>query len=155
MDLVMSNNKFLQGQYLVIQTYPVTRNLRCVFTGFSYNGARDKLDLENLAHDYTSFGLRIVCDHKLYFVKSDGSKGKLSKQQNWQIDSRYLKSDHDKNSEGEILICNCSYPYYAPLVIRSSISEDKAGSQPLTCLVEDNNRVIHNCPNCGKVLLDF
>lgn len=51
-------NSYQEGEYLVIKTYPKEKHLCCVYRSFNYNQARDKKDLENLAHDYSSFGLR-------------------------------------------------------------------------------------------------
>lgn len=138
---------------MVIRTYPRDKGLRCVFKSFNYRKACDRMHLENLGSDFYAFALRMFFCGKLYKVEADGTRGAISRQQNWQIHSDYLEAHYDLNSEGELLICNCSYPYYSALIVYSSLADNRAASQPLTCLVNDNGREIIVCPNCGSRLL--
>ncbi|WP_414623882.1 hypothetical protein [Calothrix sp. CCY 0018] len=149
------HNPYQEGEYLVIKTYPREKYLRCVHRSFDYHTARNKRDLENLAHDYSSFGLRIFHQGKLYQVIDNGKPGKISKQQDWKIHPDYRDAHYDQNAEGEIIVCDCSYPYFSALVSYSSLRDDPiVESQPVTCLVDDNGRETDNCPNCGSQLVD-
>ncbi len=105
-------NPYYENEYLIIQTYPREISLRVVNRFFDYKQAKNWCDLENFAHDYTSFGLRVFHQGKLYLVRSDGTPGEISNQQDWKIDPRYLNAHYDQNYEGEIIVCNCSYPYF-------------------------------------------
>ncbi|NJO65951.1 MAG: hypothetical protein HC836_50135 [Richelia sp. RM2_1_2] len=149
------HNPYQEGEYLVIKTYPREKRLCCVHRSFDYFVARNQTDLENLAHDYSVFGLRVFHQGKLYQVIDNGKPEKISRQQDWKIDHSYLEAHYDQNAEGEIIICGCSYPYFSALVSYSSLHNDPiAESQPVTCLVDDNGREIDNCPNCGSQLVD-
>lgn len=67
----------------------------------------------------------------------------------------YLEAHYDRYAEGEIIVCDCSYPYFSALVSYSSLRNDPISeSQPITCLIEDNDREIDNCPNCDSRLVD-
>jgi hypothetical protein len=143
-------NPYQEGEYLVIQTLPRQMRLRAIFRGFDYQKISTKCELENFSHDYSSFGLRIFHQGKLYRVLSDGTPGEVSKQQNWQIHPTYLEAYYDQNSDGEIILCNCSYPYFNCILDDNSDDEP----QPITCLIEDFGEIINNCPNCGVQLVE-
>ncbi|MEA5595673.1 hypothetical protein [Rivularia sp. UHCC 0363] len=156
-SVVQQHNPYQEGEYLVIKTYPREKRLCCVHRSFDYSIARNKRDLENLAHDYSSFGLRVFHQGKLYQVINSGEPGIISKQQDWKIHPDYEDAHYDQNAEGEIIVCDCSYPYFSALVSYSSLcNEPIAESQPLTCLVDDEGREIDNCPNCGgRLIIDY
>ncbi|NJO62401.1 MAG: hypothetical protein HC836_30500 [Richelia sp. RM2_1_2] len=146
---------YQQGEYLVICTYPRGKSLRCEYRSFDYHTARSKRDLENLAHDYSSFGLRIFHQGKLYHVTDSGKPGKISKQQDWKIHPDYKAAHYDRNTDGEIEICECSYPYFWALVLYLNLDNEASEKwQPVTCLVDDSDREIDNCPNCGSRLIE-
>ncbi|NJN13184.1 MAG: hypothetical protein HC815_36800 [Richelia sp. RM1_1_1] len=159
------HNPYQEGEYLVIKTYPREKHLCCVHRSFDYSIARNKTDLENLAHDYSSFGLRVLHQGKLYHVINSGKPGKISRQQDWKIDHSYLKAHYDQNTDSEIIVCDCSYPYFSDVVSYSSLRDSEAllqadrpspESQPVTCLVDDEGREIDNCPNCGgRLIIDY
>lgn len=145
----ITDENYFEGEYLVTKSYPLGRTLVCIFRSFDLGKARDKVSIENMANDRQVFTLRIYSQSQLYEVEADGSKGTVSLQQDWKIEQSYLQSHYNRESDGKILVCECSFPYYAPVVIESSHRDDRAGSPPLTCLVSDNGREIINCPNCG------
>lgn len=150
-------NPYQEGEYLIIKTYPRGMQLKVEKRSFDYDEAKRWCDLENLAHDYSSFGLRVFHQGKLYHVINSGKAGKISKQQDWKIHHSYLEAHYDQNLSGEIIVCGCSYPYFSALVSYSSLSNDPiAESQPVTCLVDDEGREIDNCPNCGgRLIIDY
>ncbi|MBE9037009.1 hypothetical protein [aff. Roholtiella sp. LEGE 12411] len=142
-------NCFEEGEYLVIQTYPSGKKLRVEHRSFDYRAAKNYCDLESMAHDYTSFDLRIVKDSKLWTVDFDGNPQSLSEQQDWKIAQKYFQLHKDKNVECEIVVCQCSYPYFSAL----EIGEYSSQLRLETCLVEDNSREIDQCPNCNCALI--
>ncbi len=124
---------YQDGEYLVIQTYPLCKIIRVVYHTYDYNDAEQKCELENLS-DYSAFTTRIYKDDKLWIPGNiSGTVYKLSEQQ---------FSDIDPNCRKNIWFCSCSYPY---------ISQ---GQEIMTCLQNDNNRSITNCPNCDEILVD-
>lgn len=125
----------------MIQTYP--RQLRLIVRArFSdFDSARSACELENLAHDYTSFALRVQKDGKLYHIDSSGLPSTLSLQQDWLVLPEYKNRHDDDSVEGEIIVCRCTYPYF--------VSDGF-----LTCLVDDSGREIDCCPNCDRTLDD-
>ncbi len=153
-DIADRFNPFYQGEYLVIQTAPREMKLRVEYRTYDYHKAKSRCELENFAHDYTSFGVRIFHQSKLWRVNDAGKTVELSKQQNWDIHPDYLALHYNRNSEGEIVFHECSYPYFSALVARrNKYGEFVDGTQPLTCEVEDSGREIGNCPNCGDLLV--
>ncbi|WP_193199681.1 hypothetical protein [Nostoc sp. MG11] len=142
-------NPFCEGEYLVIQTYPHDKKLVVKHRSFDYQEANSSCQFENLAHDYTSFSLRIFHDSRLWTVDSEGNPGSRSLQQDWKIAQEYKDADSDGNFESEIDICNCGYPYFSVL-----IDIDIYYWKSITCLVEDRGREIINCPNCNALIED-
>lgn len=138
-----------EGDYLVVQTYPENWRLIWAFKSNDYQRARDALSLENMASDEKVYGLRIYSDGLLYNADCDGERGSLSQQQNWQIHEAYLREHRNPENNGEIITCSCSYPHFTYLASESVTGHVWAESQPMTCLVNDNNRDIDHCPNCG------
>jgi hypothetical protein len=167
-SVAQNYNPYYENEYLIIQTYPREISLKVVNRSFDYQQAKSWCDLENFAHDYSSFALRIFHQNKLYWVNSDGTPREISKQQDWKIDLRYLNAHYDQNSEeeivvysdgdvicGEIAVCQCSYPYFSALVATTNRNnEPDEYWQPITCLVDDFGEIINNCPNCGTRLVD-
>lgn len=143
---------FAEGEYLVIQTYPRDKSLHYLLRTFNYQKACDRMLVENFGSDFAAFALRIASCGILYKVEANGTKGTISKEQDWKIEPSYLQANRDQDNEGQILVCNCSYPYYAPILIESSHHNDRTGCPPLTCLVGDHGRVIVDCPNCNDTL---
>lgn len=143
---------FLNGQYLVIKIFPRSLSLEVVFKGFDLQKARHKQFMEEMATDYSTFAIRMYFQGKLYKVNNDGTRGKLSLQQNWRIHHYYLHMHHKSSEDGGILTCRCSYPYFTFLVLESHLGNYRAGSQTMTCLGNDNGHDILNCPNCGSSL---
>lgn len=152
--IATKDNPFYENEYLIIQTYPPEKKLIVEHRSFDYQQVTSSCELENLAHDYTSFGLRIFHDGKLWNVDRQGLPQSISKQQDWKIAQEYQIASHDDNIDGEIIICDCSYPYFSSLACRTNNSgEGIEFWQPITCLVEDNGREVENCPNCNILLV--
>ncbi|NDJ26290.1 hypothetical protein GS682_32995 [Nostoc sp. B(2019)] len=147
-------NPFCEGEYLVIQTYPYEKNLRVSKRSFNYQTANSSCEIENLAHDCSSFGLRIFHDSKLWTVDFEGNPQSLSKQQNWKIAEKYFQSCCTNNVECEVNVCQCSYPYFSTLRVDISNTGEYGSHLRLeTCLVDDNSREIDHCPNCNCALI--
>jgi hypothetical protein len=138
-------NPYQEGEYLVIQSYPKSRRLIVEYRSFDYREVSSKCEMDNLGHDYTSFALRIFHQGKLWVTQS-GKPKTLSEQQDWKIASEYDIAHYDENSEGQLDLCACSYPYYS--AYRSTGTWEYW--QPITCLEEDNGREFSNCPNCDS-----
>jgi hypothetical protein len=154
-DIADRFNPFYQGEYLVIQTVPSRMKLHVEYHTHDYGKANSRCDIENFANDYTSFGVRIFHQGKLWRVNGNGEPVELSKQQNWQIHPDYLTAHRDRSSDGEIVVHECSYPYFSALVARrNKYGEFIDATQPLTCLQEDSGREINTCPNCRYLLVD-
>jgi hypothetical protein len=143
-------NSFHEREYLVIQTYPVGRSLRVEHRSFDYRAAKSSCELENMAHDYTSFGLRIFYNSKLWTVDFEGNPHSLSEQQDWKIAHKYFQLCKTENTEYKIVICQCSYPYFSALWS----GEYSSQLQLKTCLVDDHSREIDHCPNCDCALTE-
>jgi len=139
-------NPYYEGEYLTIQIYPREMSLRVVNRSFDYQEAKAFCDFENFSCDCATFSLRIFHQDKLYLTNSDGSLREISKQQDWQVKLDYFKLHHDQDFDGEIVVCNCSYPYFR------SYEEVTAG-QATTCLIDNDGEVINTCPNCGNQLV--
>lgn len=149
-------NPFYEREYLIIQTLPRVIKLRVEYRTHDYHKAKSRCDIENFSHDYTSFAERIFHQGKLWRVNGNGEPVELSKQQDWQIHLDYLTAHRDRNSDGEIVVHECSYPYFAALVARrNKYGEFVDATQPLTCLQEDKGREINTCPNCRYLLVDL
>ncbi|MCC5640277.1 hypothetical protein LC593_31480 [Nostoc sp. CHAB 5844] len=153
-EIVANFNPYQEGEYLVIQSYPYRKSLRVNKRSFDYDEARKYCELENLAHDDTSFALRVVHEKKLHLVDFSGCLCSLSLQQDWKIAPEYLAAGCNENTDGEILICSCSYPYFWSLATCTNIGEVVEYWQPITCLIDDHGREIDSCPNCHIPLLD-
>jgi hypothetical protein len=148
-------NPFYEDEYLVIQTYPREKSLRVSKRYFSYRDAKQYCELENMAHDYTSFGVRIIHNQKLWNLDFCGHPSQISKQQDWKIAEIYLQAHDDTDTHEEIIVCSCSYPYFYALKRRV----DQYGSlreywQNVTCLVDDKGRDIECCQNCNSRLIE-
>ncbi len=154
-DIAMRHNPFYEGEYLVIQTSPRRIKLHVEYRTYDYSKAVSRCELENLAHDYSSFAVRVFHEGKLWRFNINGHPTKPSEQQNWDIHPDYLAVHYDRNSDGEIVVHECSYPYFSSL--KSLINRHGEAAehwQPLTCLQEDEGREINACPNCGYSLVD-
>ncbi|MBW4617217.1 MAG: hypothetical protein KME21_29080 [Desmonostoc vinosum HA7617-LM4] len=117
---------------------------------FDYESALSHERIQNLSHDHTSFSLRIFYQQQLWTV-TEGKPNKISKQQDWKIAGEFLNANYDENAEGEIVVCDCSYPFFRALMIGD---ENNEFWQPITCLVNDQMREIDNCPNCNFSLIE-
>ncbi|WP_138504489.1 hypothetical protein [Nostoc sp. PA-18-2419] len=149
-------NPFCEGEYLVIQAYPCEKRLIVDKRSFNYKEARDYCSIQNLSHDYTSYSLRIFHNQKLWEVDFMGEPWEVSKEQDWKIAEEYLKAHHDKNTDGEIVVCRCSYPFFSSL--RTFINRHGEADeywQPVTCLTESQGLEIENCPNCNYALIEL
>ncbi|WP_341531644.1 hypothetical protein WKK05_36340 (plasmid) [Nostoc sp. UHCC 0302] len=147
-------NPFYEGEYLIIQTYPREHKLIVEHRSFDYVDAKSHCELENLANDYTSFSLRIFCDSKLWDVNYEGKRASISKQQNWRIAQEYLEAHYDPHTDGEVVVCQCSYPYFSSLTSYiNNNGESTTSWQPLTCLVTGKGQDIQTCPNCNTSLV--
>jgi hypothetical protein len=167
-NVALSYNPYQEAEYLIIQTYPLSKELRVIKRTFDYAQAKSWCDLENLAHDYSSFGLRIYHSSKLWTITSVGRPGCISEEQDWKIQSSYLEARYNRDADGEvvayndgevicgeIVVCWCSYPYFSALVASTNRNnEPDEYWQPITCLIEDNGRDIDACPNCGCSLIE-
>jgi hypothetical protein len=137
-------NPFHEGEYLVIQTYPREIGLRIDKRFLNYELAKRHCSLENLAHDYTSFSVRIFHNEKLWDIDLWGNPSRLSKQQDWKIAQEYLSAYYERETNQEIITCSCSYPYF---------EEFGNDSWKLTtCLIDDQGREVEYCPNCNAKL---
>lgn len=141
----------MNGQYVVIQTYPLGRRIYYIYNTFSLTKARQRMNLENQGHDYTCFGIRMYFCGKLYQVKPDGTRGIRSLEQDWRIEPSYWDAHCIRGNNAAVLVCECSYTYFADVVMESNSGFEPL-SQPVTCLVEDHGREINQCPNCGRDL---
>ncbi|MBD6621151.1 hypothetical protein FNW02_37005 [Komarekiella sp. 'clone 1'] len=153
MDTLKDFNHFDEREYLVIQTYPRDLRLRITKRSFDYKSAKICESIENLAHDYTFFALRISHDSKLWTVDFEGNPESLSLEQDWKIAEKYFQPCC-ANVECGLNVCQCSYPYFS--TIRTDISSDGEYNSHLrleTCLVDDNSRQIDHCPNCNCALI--
>lgn len=147
-------NPFYEGEYLVIQTYPREHKLIVEHRNFDYKNAKSHCELENLAHDYTSFSLRVFHDDKLWEVNYEGQPQSISKQQNWKVAQEYLEAHYATHTDAEVVVCQCSYPYFSSLTSHISNSGQPITSwQSLTCLVEGKGQDIQTCPNCNASLI--
>lgn len=147
----MSKRIILNGQYVVIQTHPLGRRINYICNTFSLTKARQRKELENLAHDYACFAVKMYFCGKLYEIEPDGARGILSLEQEWHIEPSYWDVHCIRTNDAAVLLCECSYPYFTGMVMNSN-SGFEPWSQPVTCLVEDHGREINQCPNCGRVL---
>ena len=144
----MSRRILLNGQYVVIQTHPLGRRINYICNTFSLTKARQRKELENLAHDYSCFAIRMYFCGKLYQVKPDGTRGIRSLEQDWRIEPSYWDAHCIRSNDAAVLLCpNCSYPFFTNMVMESA-SGFEPWSQPVTCLVEHDGRQISECPNC-------
>lgn len=149
-------NPYQEGEYLIIQTYPCEYTLRVCQRTFNYESARSSCQFENMAHDYSSFDLRIFHNQKLWTVDFMGTPWRVSQEQDWKIHYCYFKANNDDNIDGEIVICRCSYPYFSSLrTFTNRYGECEEYWQPITCLEEDNGRDIDDCPNCNCTLIEL
>jgi hypothetical protein len=154
-DVADRYNPYYQGEYLVIQTLPREMKLRVEYRTYDYSKAVSKCELENLANDYSSFAVRVFHEGKLWRLNVNGHPTKPSEQQSWHIHPDYLAVHRDRNSDGEIVVHECSYPYFSALVARrNKYGEFVDATQPLTCLQDDAGREINACPNCGYLLVE-
>ncbi|MFK0735652.1 MAG: hypothetical protein ACIWVG_31730 [Gloeotrichia echinulata HAB0833] len=157
-NLAISFNPYQEGEYLIIQTYPYPckHTLRVCQRTFDYKSARSSCELENMAHDYSCFDLRIFHNQKLWTVDFMGEAEEISSEQDWKINQDYFEANNDENIDGEIVICRCSYPYFSSLrTFINRYGESGEYWQPITCLEEDNGRDINNCPNCNYTLIEL
>lgn len=144
------------GEYLVLQTYPMNRKLKVVMRTFNYQEARRDCELENLAHDYSHYSLRIYHDAKLWDLNSDGKPDELSEEQFWEVHPDYEQAARDENAEGDIEVHHCTYLYYAvPMTRISACGEAVVYTGAITCLKDDHGRVLRECPNCTGMLVDW
>lgn len=132
----MTNN-FIEGQYLVIQSYPANIPLKIIHHCQHYNDAITKCELENLSHDYSSFNVVIFHEGRFWTV-SKGLPYKVSEQQHWQITE--VLTGFYEGDDGDLKYCECGYPY---LICDYDI---------VTCLKDDKGRSISECPNCNREL---
>ncbi|MBW4628245.1 MAG: hypothetical protein KME49_22715 [Brasilonema octagenarum HA4186-MV1] len=145
---------YKDGEYLVIQTHPIGQTLRLVKRTFDYQEARSTCEIENLANDYSAYDVRIYHDGKLWYFDFNKKLLKPSLEQFWHIQVDYKAASRDLNTDGEIIVHRCSYPYFSSLRTRlNRFGEAVEYWQPLTCLVEDCGNDIENCPNCGAILI--
>ncbi|MBN3958667.1 hypothetical protein [Nostoc sp. NMS8] len=101
-------NPFYEGEYLVIQTYPREHKLIVEHRNFDYKNAKNHCELENLAHDYTSFSLRIFHDDHLWEVNYEGEPQSISKEQNWRVAQEYLEAHYAMHTDAKVVVCQCS-----------------------------------------------
>ncbi|BAZ18792.1 hypothetical protein NIES4071_106770 (plasmid) [Calothrix sp. NIES-4071] len=147
-------NPYQEGEYLVVQTRSGWR-LHPLHRGFDYRTAKSFCELENMGSDYNHYSVRIIQQGKLHYVDCDGAATKLSKEQDWKIHEDYYNARYVENSECDIEVCSCSYPVFWSY--KTCFNSDKEAVEvwhPVTCLVNDNDREIENCPNCGARLIE-
>lgn len=147
-------NPFQDGEYLVIQVRSKNLRLRPLHRGFDYQEARSFCDFENLANDYSTYGLRIMHNGKLHHVDGDGLATTQSKEQQWLIHEDYYNARFVDNLDCEIEVCDCSYPVFWSFSSGNPIFESNQVWQPITCLIDDSGREIDSCPNCGTALIE-
>jgi hypothetical protein len=148
-------NPYDEGEYIVIQTWSKSIRLRALHRGFDYRAAKSFCELENLGSDYNHYSLRIVYQGKLHHVDFDGAPTIKSREQDWKVAADYLQVHYDRNLDGEIEVCNCSYPVFWAL--KTYINQHGEGADkliPVTCLIEDHGRDIDCCPNCSARLIE-
>jgi hypothetical protein len=143
-------NPFYEREYLLIQTYPPVRSLSVKHRSFDYESAKNYESIENLSHDYASFDLRIFHNSKLWTVDFEGNPQSLSEQQDWKIAHKYFQLCKTDNTKYEIVVCQCSYPYFSTLWSGESSSQLRLE----TCLVNDHSREVGHCPNCDCALTE-
>ncbi|MEM7557084.1 MAG: hypothetical protein AAF378_23940, partial [Cyanobacteria bacterium P01_A01_bin.84] len=137
-------------EYLVIKTLPRSIDLYLEYVTNSFQEAQKKCDLENLAHDYSSFAVRVMYKGKLYRPDDYGYPSVISKQQDWSVHQKYLDAHYSQHQDCEIFVCNCSYPYFKSLIgYIDNENEWCEYLQPITCLISDSGRKIELCPNCN------
>lgn len=104
------------GEYLVIQTYPISRKLKVTKRTFNYQEARSDCEIENLAHDYSHYSLRMYREGKLWDLNSDGTPDDLSEEQFWDIHPDYetaywrLRSRLSNNGQSHEQEMGCHSP---------------------------------------------
>lgn len=157
----MHKKFFLNGEYAILRTRPATPQLYVESCAFNFLKIKRRYENVDMGADYESFVLRQYFHGKFYKVNNDGSRGEVSPIKNWKVDEFYLNLHHFCSNNSGILNCKCSYPYFTSLICNpddslsleqraASNSADYAGSQPLTCLIEDNGREVNYCPNCNR-----
>lgn len=159
----MSRFFFLNGECVIFRTLPRTHEPYIEARTFNVQKALDKCSRLNLGADYEHFEVRVFFYNKFYKVNQNGSRGEVSLVQMWKVEQTYLNRHRDSNNWGGILVCKCSYPYFASEVAnpddglseeRKALnnSDDYAVTQPVTCLEDDFGREIDYCPNCNSRL---
>jgi hypothetical protein len=149
------HNPFYEGEYVVIQTSPRTRRLRHIFRSDDGVTAKNYGDLENLAHDYSSFALRRCQNGKLWHVDGAGEVTGLSTQQRWEWHSDFNTvpwHDEEDSTPGDITIHGCSYPFLVTIGVDTDPDPTERW-QALSCVQGDAYRPLDYCPNCGYPLL--
>ncbi|MBW4595495.1 MAG: hypothetical protein KME46_21970 [Brasilonema angustatum HA4187-MV1] len=147
---------FQEGEYLVIQTYPTSRKLKVIKRTFNYQEARSDCELENLAHDYSHYSLRMYHEGKLWDLNSDGTPDELSEEQFWEIHPDYEQAAQDDHAVGDIEVHHCSYPYYTvPMIRTNRCGEAVEYTGAITCLKDDYGRIVRECPNCAGMLVSW
>ncbi|GBE95699.1 hypothetical protein [Nostoc cycadae] len=128
--------RFLEGEYLVIQSYPANIDLNIIGCYKNYYDAITKRELENQSNDYSNFIVVIFHEGKFWNV-NQGLPERACEIQPWQIADNL--TGFYEGDDGDLKYCKCSYPY---LLCDYDI---------ITCLKDDKGRSINNeCPNCGR-----
>lgn len=148
-------NLYSEGEYIVIQTWYKSIRLRPLHRGFDFACANSFCEFENLGSDYNHYSLRINHQGKLHHVSGNGAPTIKSREQDWKVAANYLQAHYDRNSDGEIKVCGCSYPFFWQF--KTYINKHGEGAviaYPVTCLMDDHSREIDNCPNCNARLIE-
>lgn len=134
-EVAVKFNPLSEGQYIVLQTYPMSKHLSYWYSTFNFFEAEEKCSSYNAANEYSSCAVRLYHNEKLWVPSyADGSPFKISEQQFWKLHPSYNNQSSDLH--GRIEICTCSYLYF---VGETDIK---------TCLEDDFGRIITACPNC-------
>lgn len=152
-------NPYKEGEYLVVQIFPIDWPLRVIHRSFDYNAATlvRKACLEDYfshrdEHKYCE--LNVIHLRKLYYVDFDGVPVELSRQQDWKIHEDYFNARCTKSLDFKLSSCSCSYPLYWSWRDYTFPNGDFDELwHPKTCLIDDHGREVDNCPNCDSELM--
>ncbi|MBD2503944.1 hypothetical protein [Anabaena azotica] len=134
-EVALKLNPIEEGQYIVLQSYPLNKYPSYWYLTFNFFEAEEKCSAYNAVNEYSSCVVRLYHKGKLWVPSyADGSPFKISEQQFWKLHPSYENQFSDLY--GRIEICICSYLYF---VGKTDIE---------TCLEDDFGRIITSCPNC-------
>ena len=102
---------YKEGEYLVLQTYPLERNLIIKYQTAHHLDARHHCELQNMRHDYSCYALRLCYQGWLWTVNHDGSPFHRAQEQFWPVHPPLEAAIHEGTEDGELEVHYCTYPY--------------------------------------------